>query len=447
MMRHAEEDLQRLRGAAARFSSLAADPTASELRAMVQEYEFKGLIDELDLSSMTHHREKDLIKVIDAYLLVSHSMTSLLPSLLNLRVLRFSWVDFDDDMWDVLEALPHLNGLSLEDCELTSVRAGQLSLTAFHCTTKARLFNDYCSTSPVIMKPPCLEVLTLDDAYCTKSILYSLNSSGTFEHLTHLAIIVAEEYSASFFAFLPSIPNLSHLRLSRCSTITQYPNSLPPDIIPQLTAFEGPCHVSHLFTTGRPVTSVKLLLLTETLYGEMNSFATVDETISMISQFSKSRASLHELSIDYLLPRLDLINPICQFHRHLRCLDIGLATSFEVGLEGDVVEPMDYNADGVDDSPDIELDDRGLPKQNPASLQGLVSWIAVGHTRLPANIEIFRIHYAHHEIDTPLSPARERGMVTRLSELYPLLREVYLGNFVWQKMKEGWITMRSMQKH
>ncbi|EGO02045.1 hypothetical protein SERLA73DRAFT_166546 [Serpula lacrymans var. lacrymans S7.3] len=429
-----------------RFETMRTDPDGDDVRAMVHECHFVGLEDSRNLLSneafQIHYR--NLPKVLETIQATTKAFVSLLSALPNIRILHLSWIDLDDEIWNILEALPNLDALVLNECQMAGGSERHMSLKTFNMSSSGIPNHLRLSTPLQILAPSRLTELTLEDEYCTGAVLSSLISLGTFHHLTHLAVHVEETTVDKFLTLLRAAPRLKTLKISGCHNISRYPHALPSDVVPLLTSYDGPLHLAHLFTTNRPVTDVKLRLSIPQGQNSINSLFLSDQIGSSMASLSRSTIGVKCLALSGITSSLDSLDAVTAYLPDLRELDVSFSRlpSFPLPLDEEIEGryQRSTNVDGLKigcGGPFSSIQ-QCLPKDHPVSIQHLVCLIADGHATLPAQIEVLRLR-----CDFTARPAAEgageRLILEKLSELYPRVREVCVGtNLVWYRMGESW---------
>ncbi|KAH7907049.1 hypothetical protein BJ138DRAFT_1161057 [Hygrophoropsis aurantiaca] len=457
-----------------RHIALSQDPQTASLRSLVHRWKLRDLPSE-GWDGHPCYSDQAFREVWQA---TRHSLVSSLPCYQNLRSLVAYALDIDASARTSLSQIRSLEYLKLPGCSFTSPKGPLLQLRELDLTYNSLHERVESSTAVEFVLPDRLQRLSFQDYDSTIDfIMPSLISFQSFVSLTHLSFTIEADSTTDFLVLLEKTPNL----LSLCiRSHLPFQHSLLPDILnassaPKLREIKAPIDIAALLAFERPIATLGLRAPCDSYSSFVSSLPRFFQTTAVLESL--------DLAITGILPCVEIFSLILETFPGLKTVRLEFHdVSDTVGLhevQGDSTDDENENVNdparstdsvahlteeeplrrrrqrkvhrpkyfcvnpsadmtkfsgctifGVHDTIPIQVGEDGLPCQASNTFTGLMDWVALGHARLPPNVEDLSLtQRLTPEVILPrlLTRQQQRSILFHLSRNYPRLKSITLG--------------------
>ncbi|KAF7374135.1 hypothetical protein MSAN_00294900 [Mycena sanguinolenta] len=381
----------------------------------------------------------------------------------NLRSLDLWELIIDAPFRQTFSELRRLENLAFYSCDIVARNGFVMSLRSFTISAWAPISTaaEVLQEPLRIVAPEALHTLHLRAPDEIPSLLTAFGRAQ-FPHLVVLSWGHLSDLDI-FLGFLAHCPALEVLKITTFhpDIIISLPRyTLSPDTIPVLRDLTVCEEMLGFFPFNRPIATVTILkdpprpipILPPLVSWEYLTPAVLNDLLT-------ASVPLLSLSIDKIVPTLELLTSIASLFPQLQHLSIHLRvrkrrTHCHLGrrpprrVSVDERYPVLRDADAFNDIPEDDLSDvedsppiarvrvpKELEASSSRSLQpDILSWICNGAAPLPQGIQVLRLIWNQH-----FSPAREHAVIAMLSYRYPHLRELEMERLIlWARKGALW---------
>lgn len=232
--------------------------------------------------------------------------------------------------------------------------------------------------------------------------------------------------------------NLNHL--NNTPVMVDLTESFPSETVPKLRRFKGCIELAHAVSRGRKISAVQIR-------GFYQHTKIQDIADAIWKPLLESDVPLEDLRFaNEIAMQEGVLENVCRMFPKLRVLSLVLAPQIQTG-----VLCFPSPEEESEEVGSIEVDEEGVPLSHFLTYRGMIERLAMKQQLLPSGMEELSLLYTNDETFyvkfdwpvrwQPLSVPLQRRVLIGLSEHYPSLRKVVLGNvagpYTWLKDAEG----------
>ncbi|KAH7929673.1 hypothetical protein BV22DRAFT_117226 [Leucogyrophana mollusca] len=427
-----------------RLKELSSDPHLSGLRDTVRAWTHRG---NPDFYPHLYRRGKITDdRIVKAFTVMVKAFATHLPTYPHLQSVTLHCLVVRDSTMKALQLTSSLHTLELVECDLRFSREWHLPLSCLavsQITEEPRTGPSALPVAPTIVSPLRLRTLHLDDGQWTSHILSSLPTSGPYDHLTDLTILMQTWDNVALFDLLRACPQIRNLRFTRLFNVTSYRRLLPVNLVPHLESYDGPLHLADVFARSRWLITARLDLEETDRWGLTRTIYSPASAAAALTTFCQLTPNLRCLVISGLYATFDsdslqVVRVTGDCLPQLSRLEISLRFPYLYGssskYEGTypinwarIARPSTKSCATI--SQFIEAWSR---RENPNTVQGIIFRIIRGEATLPPDLQEFVLcdevntHKKSH-VDVEKLPT----VLSALTRAYPKLRKIGFGGDRW----------------
>ncbi|KAK7036041.1 hypothetical protein R3P38DRAFT_2910324 [Favolaschia claudopus] len=359
----------------------------------------------------------------------------------NLYCLHLEWFVLDEPFLATLAALPMLEELFLQNCDLASYEDGLwLGLKAF-----TELGSYSTADSLRIADPTCLQTLRLQGSDIFRSMIVGF---GTAPNFTQLVDFSLEELTSltTFFGVLRRCPRLESLKITSIARTaflgldSAFADLIEPTWIPLLRSIAAPSiALIRMIVPRRPVRDVAIYS------SRMQSprYLPAEEIILLLMDIASSAAPLHSLVLPGTDPTLACFAFITRHFPQLRKLSMIIQETGKEPIEGvpdSLMWHYDHNGRSREHLPESfpVFRRNQLPDITSASnIHNILRWIFGEDIALPVELEVLELE-ADVLVHDPFTAKQHRQVAKALRQLCPDLRELRLHRTTFKRTGNSW---------